>query len=430
MNKTQVINAKRVKRNNYGKSYKKKSYTYKPKRNFNKKGLFPGVPRDVGQYLGSLLPLPGSMGEKIGGSLGNFIGKITGLGSYNIKQNSLYNVSQDPPKVINGVSGIRVQHREYIQDVLSSIGFENQIQLPIQPGVSTFPWLSQIATRFQQYKLHGIIFEFISSCGSAIASTNNALGNLMMATNYNSSEGVYSNKQQFTNSEFSIISVPSQNATHYIECAANQSTIDHLYIRSGAITNGDIKMYDLGIFQLAVQGMQANDINIGSLYISYDIEFFKPVMISNSIFDMSAHYRLTGQSASYPLGTGRTNVQDDYNISFSAGGSGTQTITIPANQLAVGRHILTYYCYGTSSTTVQFGVPVLTNATGNYIFNNGVGFYYGNNNTSTPVLFQQISFVVTSSLVDIVVSISGVTIPGGSITGDLFLTKVDDTMNA
>lgn len=67
-----------------------------------------------------------------------------------------------------------------------------------------------------------------------------------------------------------------------IETKRSQSTLTRLYVRNQPVETGaDIRLYDIGKFQLATQGMQnvvdpdANS-SIGELWVTYQVKFFKP----------------------------------------------------------------------------------------------------------------------------------------------------------
>jgi len=324
-------------------------------------GYMPGFGSTMGSAVGGFFG--GPAGGAVGSKLGGWLGKITGLGSYKVNRNTI--LMPDPPTVSNTTSGIRIKHREYIQDVQSSILFNNQFILPIQPGLAeSFPWLSGIASNFTQYKIHGLIYEYITTSGSAIASTNNSLGEVMMATNYNSGDSTFSNKQQMLNEEFSSSGVPSANLIHPIECASAQTTVERLYTRvTTAVPSGqDIRLYDLGLFQLAVQGQQvgtgqggSTSVTLGELYCSYDIEFFKPQLDEfEGITNIGTHLRATvGVTASVPLGTAQIVKFDSIGVTVN-GATGT-TITFPAGY--IGNYVMNCQWIGSEQRALSCPRP-------------------------------------------------------------------------
>lgn len=245
---------------------------------------------DVGSALGALLgssfgPLGGVAGGVLGQIAGRKFGQVTGLGAYRVNRNSL--LAADPPVVSNTDSGVRIRHREYLGDVLASQLFDLQYVLSINPGLSaSFPWLAGVAQNYQQWKPWGILYEFITTSGNSVASTNTALGEVIMSTQYNSILAPFSNKQQMLNQEYSCNAVPSVDTIHPIECEPQQTSIDTMYVRTttGGVgtLNGDIRLSDLGTFQLATQGQQSDGGALGSLFVTYDVELFKPTMLAGT----------------------------------------------------------------------------------------------------------------------------------------------------
>lgn len=196
----------------------------------------------------------------MGGKAGQWFGNVTGLGDYKVNSNTLLGLankgqvdgSTGPPKFVNSQNGWRIQHREYIQDVFSSTAFE-LINFFINPGLSTsFPWLSKIAQQFEQFKFHGLIYEFRSTSADALNSTNTALGTVIMGTDYNAAAPNFPNKPIMEQNEWTTSAKPSCSFMHPIECAPNQAAVKLWYVRTGEILDGtDQRLYDLANFQFA-----------------------------------------------------------------------------------------------------------------------------------------------------------------------------------
>lgn len=287
------------------KQSKNKKQKQKPKKN-NKR-----VAGQIGSVVGNMaLPGIGGMaGKYIGQSAYSLFKKITGYGDYTVSKNSLMNGSV--PVFSNKSTGNnRFVNKEFIMDVKGSINFLLQLsQEQINPGNPVlFPWLSTLSQNFQEYKLHGLIFYLKTTSGSAVSSTNAALGTLVMGTQYNPYDAPFTGKQQMENTMYSTPTAPNKDAIHPVECALNQTTLTTLNIRNST-NNGsgqDARFYDLGVFSLASVGMQADNINLAELHVSYDIEFLKPITTS-SFGGQQYHWQSSaGISASAPFGTNPT----------------------------------------------------------------------------------------------------------------------------
>jgi len=189
----------------------------------------------------------------------------------------------DPPKMSMTKAGVVVEHREYIQDISSSIPFIGE-NFPLNPGVKqTFPWLSQIAENFEEWVPEGILFEYKTTSSNTVVNTTNSnpgLGTVIIATQYNSLNADFGNKQQMENYENAVSVDPSRSVIHPIECARKQTPLDPLYVRTGAVGTQDLRWYDLGKTTVATVGQQTNNFTIGELWITYRIRFLKPKLLA------------------------------------------------------------------------------------------------------------------------------------------------------
>jgi len=209
------------------------------------------------------------------------LGVISGKGDYTVTRNTLTNPrsygSSAQIGLMHGDMGTtRVKHREYVRDVPSSTTFQN-ITFAIQPTNSQlFPWLSALAQNYEQYKILGLIFEYRSLSANALNSVNTALGSVSMATQYNSLDSPFVNKQQVLNYQFGTSCKPSESMIHPLECDPAQTPNQPLYVRIGSAAAGDARLYDYGILNYVTIGMQQANVTIGELWVSYDILLIKP----------------------------------------------------------------------------------------------------------------------------------------------------------
>ncbi len=251
-----------------------------------------GMAQNVGSMIGgaignSLVPGAGGIvGGLVGKGLGALFKRITGIGDYDISVNSLYQKARTSSvPSFPGMNCIRVSHKEYLGDIYGSTSFNN-MPFSLNPGLqSTFPWLSSIAANYEQYYINGLVVQFVSTSAAALNSTNTALGKVVMATEYNAERPTFTTTSEMLNTTYANYGKPAEDLIHAIECAPNQVANNLYYIRTAGVPNGsDPRLYDLGIFQLATEGMQASA-NIGGLWISYDVTLCKPIL-GNSLASM------------------------------------------------------------------------------------------------------------------------------------------------
>lgn len=264
------------KRNNRKSSVKQAT---KAMRKVSIKTPFADVGRIVGGSAGSLFGNP-KVGANIGRWLGSGIGSIFGSGDYTmVGQQPAYNVltngNQIPKFSSDGQANV-VTHREYLGDISGTALFTNNAY-PLNPGMSkTFPWLSTVAGCYQEYKWHGLIFEF-RPLTTDFANAG-VPGVVIMSTNYNADAPLYLSKQQMENAEFAVSTKPTLACIHGVECAVTHNVLGTKFVRDTLPPAGqDLRLYDHGNFQFATQNNSPNVV-LGELWVSYCVELLKPIL--------------------------------------------------------------------------------------------------------------------------------------------------------
>jgi len=364
---------------------------------------------DLGTDVAQYLPYGGLVTKGL-----SVVRSISGMGDYRTSNNSLVSkwTSNGPPEIVNTTGeggGFRIRHREYLGDISSGAGTPTQFNLfgayPLNPGMqSTFPWLSTIANNFEQYKFHGIIFEYKTLSVDAIASSTMNVGAVIMATEYNVLHPPFISKQQMENYEFCSSAKPSQSIIHPIECAPSETPLTKLYIRQGPITKGDLRLYDLGLFQIATVGLPVQAGNIGELWVSYEVEFFKPTLPSVSTGTDSPMGLMSvmfySDTSLMPVWTGPNGAKPG---PFGYGNSDASTINLPrlrASYSGPGSTINPPWLYYNpsqsrlgfvdSDSTLQladFGLQDGTVALGSSSVDAGINTIYFSNPTTAPMGF-------------------------------------------
>lgn len=174
---------------------------------------------------------------------------------------------QRAPNMKSAGSNMVVSHCEYIADIVSAAsGAFNNIQLPINPGMSSFPWLSGIAKNFEKYRIKKLVYRFESLVGSIQA------GSVMLAIDMDAADAIPTSKAQM---------LQAQNAARcnaWATCATRlPEAAKQLYVRTAALaSNQDIKTYDVGNLNVATQGMGTSAVTAGELWVDYEIELSIP----------------------------------------------------------------------------------------------------------------------------------------------------------
>jgi hypothetical protein len=245
----------------------------------------------MGGTLGSIAggALGGPLGALVGKFAGSYLGsRIKGHGDYKINSNSLIAAGGIPTF---GASITRISHAEYLGDVLGSTTY-TATMYRFNPGdPTTCPWLRQVAANYQKYEIAGLVYEFRTTCGSAIASSNNALGVVGIATNYNVAEAIFSSKRTAESTMFVSTSVPSTSILHAVECAPADEVTKLKFIRPTVAIpeNTDRALYDHANTTIFTEGMQTTT-TIGELWISYDVILHNPMIPDPQGEDALSHH--------------------------------------------------------------------------------------------------------------------------------------------
>lgn len=399
-------------------------------------GVISTVGGVIGGGLGTMLgnPMAGTM---IGSKLGHLVEKITGFGDYKIQSNTLMRGGMSQAQIVNSSNkgGVIVRHREYIGDVYATTAF-TVTQYPLNPGqAKTFPWLSQgEGKQYEQWRPRGIIMEYVSTSSDAVlsASASSALGSVSMATDYDALDDPFPNKRALLNSEFASSSKPSCGFIHPIECKASQTPTRLLYTRPtlNYPSGGDPRLYDLGNFYVATEGMQNAAANavVGQLFAIYELEFFKPQI--SLVDNLTDHWRLSAMTSVALLGTAQSNLAIGGTIGGVINGPGT-AYSFPV-AVQAGRFMCTYYCYGTAA--------VITSSVGQITITNGALVDYWEAAAVSSTIMQApwsgsstaiaIQFIVDVTAPGCIITFGTVTIPTGAPVGDFWINQISSTITA
>ena len=235
-------------------------------------------------------------GEAAATALGLGRYDMGGVGSYGpIGQNAIVHggggdsmaIANVNPSMTDDSGDVILSHSEFIGNVVASVilpagggtlqsTFQNSAYA-INPGLQqTFPFLCQLAQNFTMYKLEGVIYQYKPTSGEGGGSTN-ALGKVIMATDYDPMALPFINSVQMENYQYSQSTKPSLAARHGVECATAQGITEMKYVRTGT-SNRDKSFTDYGLFQIATEGIPITgtvegvcNSNIGELWVSYRV---------------------------------------------------------------------------------------------------------------------------------------------------------------
>lgn len=380
---------KRRRTNTYRKVYGYGDYNYGGR-------IARGIGGALGGLAGTLIPVPGASAvtKWMGDAAGGLFHKITGIGDY--EDQKLMGIQTGGGSVTRGAvfgsgqDSVVITKREFLADIKSTISFSNQA-FPINPGlVETFPWLSNMASLFEQWVPMGILFEFESQSGNAFSSTNNALGNIAMTIEYNPQQPNFGTMSQVLNNIWTVSQKPTCSFTLPVECSPAERATTLFYVRDGGVPdNQDQKFYDLGNVQVSTEGMQQDGVLIGKLWISYMIGFMKPKLPTNDTlggegFGINFQCGSANAGGTLPFGHATDLPEPNYDsIGVTIHNSPTvQTITFPSNLSGTFSLEFTYRSLGATlfgpltGVTASAGIDLdsfnnLSNLSGGTMTSNG-----------------------------------------------------------
>lgn len=312
-----------------------------------------------GGYLGGMLGAPG-LGGAAGHQLGAMASRWMGFGDYQVNRNSIMTKSADGiPNMHKEDQSIVLRHKEFVGTLNSTQDFTVQYALPLNPGMNSFPWLATIAGRFQEYRFRGVVFHYIPASGSAIASTNSALGTVMLQTTYRASDANPTSKVEMLNEYCSNEVVPSESVIHPVECDPKQNPFSVQYVRSVPVPAGEsVLNYDLGKTFIATQGQQAAGNYLGDIWVTYEVELFKPVFSSSVTINPLSETDFSGATTTNFYGT-PVFTDDTLGLTYSG-----RTITFPNN--AGTRFVVSNFFSDSNVSATTWAATTVTNGTMNW----------------------------------------------------------------
>jgi hypothetical protein len=267
----------------------------------------------------------GALLRRGGNMLGSFIGQPTlfGMGAYKMSRNSLWESGSQTPSMHSTSEKLVFRHKEFITNVAAGGIYAPFYLNPGNPAV--FPYLSNIASNFEEYMFRGLVFHYKSTSATAITSgTNTALGTVSLSCQYRADALPPTSRQALLGEMWSVDVKVSDDVYLPIECDPRENPLARLYIRTFADNvpvGGDIKTFDIGKVNMRVDGYQAGQTNVvGELWVSYEVELYKPTLVPGLIgLPLHMGFSTINHSNANPMGNSfyaSTIDQDQWTVDF------------------------------------------------------------------------------------------------------------------
>lgn len=226
----------------------------------------------------------GPVGAMLGGTIASKLSRIIGAGDYvtgdRPVSNSLFKSTSSTSAAFGEASrSMRFRRREFIKNVSAVPDTFSVDVVVVQPGLTEpFPYLSNLARCFTKYKLHGLVYEFVSNVSPY--STTAAMGSLVMAFDPNQGNATPSNKVAMENLFGSASARPDRNMVYGVECKSSDQPFQQYFVRSGDTPWQTDAVEDFGRFFLAQSQLPSSSYPdgslLGELWVTYDIELIEP----------------------------------------------------------------------------------------------------------------------------------------------------------
>lgn len=154
-----------------------------------------------------------------------------------------------------------ISHTEAFQQITTGALAYKTYTFPLNPGVGAmFPWLSQIADRFESYRFHKLEFDFITRAPTT------STGSVILSVDFDALDPAPVDQLTALSHENACADAPWKSSR--LPVRVSPSVLNQIrYIRVGLQPPGsDIKTYDLGNLFVSLDSCTTN-ITLGLLSV-------------------------------------------------------------------------------------------------------------------------------------------------------------------
>lgn len=205
---------------------------------------------------------------------------------------------QSGPRYRNMGENMCVSHREYVADIIGSTSaFAVAAAFPMNPGMPiTFPWLNQIASRYESYKFLKCKWSFKTERPTTES------GYIALVPDFDATDPQPTSKSSAFQYESTAKAAPWENVTSVLR---SQDLLKRksYYVRQGALNASEtLDLYDTGNLFVCVGG-NSGAVTLGELWCDYEVCFMTPQLDSNYVTNSAKVVGGTAQTAALPFGT-------------------------------------------------------------------------------------------------------------------------------
>jgi len=326
---------------------------------------------------------------------------------------------------------------ECLGPVSTSVAFAVSQALVLNAGNSiTFPWLGSIAPKFEYYRFKKLALRYENSSATAIASTNTALGTVLVNANYDVLDPQFASQiemEAYGGGNLVSEKEPSVTFTHRMEPNGIRGGVQGgwRYVLASTATSAagqpypassSAHDYDIGLLQIASAGAQAASV-AGRLYMCYEVEFCNPKIVPGSPVGGVVHFSSIAS----------TTANNFAGAIQQSGGTlggivlGTNTITFPAN--IPGSYLLLQTVAGATGATpfsfASLGAATAINLLTQSAVRDATDVVFSNAGTTTAPAMDVLCVIVPAAGCTITMNPSTVV---GTGSMDLFVFALPSTV--
>jgi len=297
----------------------------------------------------------------------------------------------------------------------------------VNPGLAaSFPWLSGIAGNFQEWRLNGMLVEYISMT-SPYGATADSSGTVNLSMRYDDSIAAPASLAIAENTDKAENGRPIDNILMAVECASASRPVNVLQVRTGGLPSGqNVQFTDQGIVDICNSGQADGNIEIGEIWFIYDVAFLKPIPSAESGGNnLSDHFQLVTCTSAANLGTASVAVATNA-IGGKINAVGT-TYTFPS-YIDGGTWLFVINVLGGSATASSPSVAVTGGVKLTMLSSATVADQYSVGMAPQPTLAavttQSMVFLVNVTAPSCTVAVTSNTF-AGTTGGDLFVAAWD-----
>lgn len=264
------------------------------------------------------------------------------------------------PSMKNSANGVVIEHTEYFMDVTSTSSNFQAYKLALNPGIiTTFPWLSAVAERFESY-----LFDRLEIMYKPLCSTTTP-GVVILAVDYDALDPAPNSKVVANSYAESTSSSVWDTSKHFCKGTNLRKFGVQRYVRTGtpSTASRDMRIYDVGNLFVCTSNTPPTATPLGEVWVSYKVRLFTPQITSTTGSLNSQNTVFPGYSQSMSLNIASSVINwtgEYYNQAIAA----IQQVSSDAlntffdivfNPTTLGRRFLMMLRLAGNSST--FGIP-------------------------------------------------------------------------